>query len=93
MSQSEVGQDQAGLFPPAWQRINELEQKIKREKYKLDKKLTRQKILLGTFFIDMLEDDKVAGIRSYTTQNLEEFLTRKGDKELMSDIIENLKNS
>lgn len=75
------------------QRINELEQKIKREKSKLDKKLTRQKILLGTFFIDMLEDDKVAGIRSYTTQNLEEFLTRKGDKELMSDIIENLKNS
>ena len=74
------------------QRINELEQKIKREKSKLDKKLTRQKILLGTFFIDMLEDDKVAGIRSYTTQNLEEFLTRKGDKELMSDIIENLKN-
>ena len=74
------------------QRINELEQKIKREKAKLDKKLTRQKILLGAFMIDALENDKVAGLRSYTAQNLEEFLSRKGDKELMNDVINNLKS-
>lgn len=75
------------------QRINELENKIKREKAKLDKKLTRQKILLGAFFIDVLENDKVAGLRSYTAENLEGFLTRKGDKELMKDIVDNLMNA
>lgn len=75
------------------QRINELENKIKREKAKLDKKLTRQKILLGAFFIDVLENDKVAGLRSYTAENLEGFLTRKGDKELMKDIVDNLVNA
>lgn len=73
------------------QRINELEQKIKREKAKLDKKMTRQKILLGAFFIDALENDKVAGLRSYTVENLERFLTRKGDKELMEDVVNSLK--
>ena len=75
------------------QRINELEQKIKREKAKLDKKLTRQKILLGAFMIDALENDKGAGLRSYTAENLEGFLTRKGDKELMGDIIISLKKT
>ncbi|MGF1145057.1 hypothetical protein ACQSAK_28715 [Klebsiella pneumoniae] len=75
------------------QRINELEQKIKREKAKLDKKLTRQKILLGAFMIDALENNKVAGLRSYTAENLEGFLTRKGDKELMEDLILRLNNN
>lgn len=75
------------------QKINELELKINREKQKLDKKLTRQKILLGAFFIDVLENDKVAGLRSYTAENLEGFLTRKGDKELMKDIVDNLVNA
>ena len=75
------------------QKVNELELKINREKQKLDKKLTRQKILLGAFFIDMLENNEVAGVRSYTAQNLGSFLLRKGDKELMSEIISNLKSS
>lgn len=75
------------------QRINELEQKIKREKAKLDKKLTRQKILLGAFFADMLDSDKVTGVRDYTAKNLEQYLSRKADKELMSDLIDNLKTS
>ena len=39
------------------QKINELELKINREKQKLDKKLTRQKILLGAFLVDALEKD------------------------------------
>ena len=37
------------------QKINDLELKINREKQKLDKKLTRQKILLGAFLVDALE--------------------------------------
>lgn len=73
------------------QRINELEQKIRREKSKLDRKLTKQKILLGAFFIDVLEKQEFSDLRSYTADNLEGFLTRKGDKELMSGIIDSLK--
>lgn len=75
------------------QKINELEQRIQREKAKLDKKLTRQKILLGAFLIDVIENNKVTGMREYTAKNLEDFLTRQGDKELMSDVIDNLKSS
>ena len=72
-------------------KINDLEEQIRREKEKLDKKLTRQKILLGAFFIDMLETDKVVGVRDYTARNLEQYLSRKGDKELMSEVIDSLK--
>ena len=74
-------------------KINDLEEQIKREKEKLDKKLTRQKIILGAFFADILEGDKVTGVRDYTAKNLEAYLNRKGDKELMSDLIDNLKTS
>jgi len=65
------------------QKINELELKINREKQKLGKKLTRQKILLGAFFIDALEKDSVQSLRQYTVDNLPEFFTRNADKELM----------
>ena len=73
------------------QRINELQLKINREKQKLDKKLTRQKILLGSFMIDLLENNKVEGLGQYTADHLEEFLTREGDRELMRELINNLK--
>ena len=73
------------------QKINDLELKINKEKQKLDKKLTRQKILLGAFLIDMLEGSKLNGLKSYTVDNLEAFLTRKGDKELMAEVIEKLR--
>ena len=73
------------------QRINELQLKINREKQKLDKKLTRQKILLGAFMIELLENNKVEGLAQYTADNLEEFLNREGDKELMREVINNLK--
>jgi len=73
------------------QKINELELKINTVKQKLDKKLTRQKILLGAFMIELLETNKIDGLAQYTADNLEEFLTRQGDKKLMSDIINNLK--
>ena len=74
------------------QKINELELKINREKQKLDKKLTRQKILLGAFMIELLETSKIDGLTQYTADNLEEFLTRQGDKELMRELINNLKS-
>lgn len=75
------------------QKINELQLKINREKQKLNKKLTRQKILLGAFMVELLETGKVEGLTQYTADNLEDFLTRPGDKELMSDLIGNLKKS
>mgnify|MGYP006164523751 FL=1 len=72
------------------QKINDLEIKINREKQKLDKKLTRQKILLGAFMVKLLETDQVDGLAQYTANNLDNFLTRQSDKELMSKLIDNL---
>ena len=72
------------------QKINELELKISREKQKLDKKLTRQKILLGAFLVDALEKDSVGGLKEYTADNLLNFLTRQTDKDLMADLVKGL---
>jgi len=72
------------------QRINELELKINREKQKLDKKLTRQKILLGAFLVDALEKNSVDGLRKYTADHLLDFLTRQNDKDLMEEIVKSL---
>lgn len=69
------------------QRINELQQKITREKIKLDKKLTRQKILLGAFFLETLEKNSVDRLRDYTAKNLPEFLNRETDRKLLSDLV------
>ena len=72
------------------QKINELELKINREKQKLHKKLTRQKILLGAFLVDALENDSVEGLKEYTADNLINFLTRQTDKDLMADLVKGL---
>lgn len=72
------------------QKINDLELKINREKQKLDKKLTRKKILLGAFFVDALEKNTVNGLREYTANNLLDFLTRQTDKDLMTDLVKGL---
>ncbi len=72
------------------QKINELELKINREKQKLDKKLTRKKILLGAFFVDALENNSVQGLKEYTADNLLDFLSRQGDKDLMTDLVKGL---
>lgn len=77
----------------AQQKINELERKIQREKTKIDREMTRKKILLGSFLIQVLEDDSVTGMREFTADNLGEFLTRKTDRNLMSDVIDNLNRS
>ena len=73
------------------QKINELEQKIKLEKEKLDKKLTHQKIVLGEFLLDMLEKNAVNGLKEYTADNLNEFLTRESDKKEFKFFIDKLK--
>lgn len=72
------------------QKINELQLKINREKQKLDKKLTRQKILLGAFLVDALDKDSVDGLKEYTADNLLDFLSRQTDKELMADLVNGL---
>jgi len=72
------------------QKINELELKINREKQKLDKKLTRQKILLGAFLVNTLEKDSVDGLREYTANHLLGFLTKQGDRDLMADLLKEL---
>lgn len=74
------------------QKINELELKINREKHKLDKKLTRQKILLGAFLVEALEKGSVEGLREYTANNLLDFLTRQTDRDLMVDLVKSIKN-
>ena len=72
------------------QKINDLELKINREKQKLDKKLTRQKILLGAFLLDALEKDQVHGLKDYIAKSLPEYLTRETDRELLKGLVENL---
>ncbi len=72
------------------QKINELELKINKEKQKLDKKLTRQKILLGAFLIDTLEKNKAQGLKEYVAKTLPEYLTRATDRDLLKSLVENL---
>ena len=74
------------------QKINELELKINREKQKLNKKLTRQKILLGAFLVDALEKNEIKGLHDHVANNLNTFLTRESDRELMSDVVKKLKD-
>ena len=73
------------------QKINELELKINREKQKLDKKLTRKKILLGAFLVDALEKDAVDGLKEYTADNLLNFLSRQTDKDLIAELVKELR--
>ena len=72
-------------------RLNELERQLKIKKEKMDRNATRQKILLGAFLLDLLEHDKVPGLRNYTIENLESFVTRDGEKNLVKPVINNVK--
>ena len=72
-------------------RLNELERQLKLKKEKISKNATRQKILLGAFLLDLLEHDKVHGLRNYTIENLESFVTRDGEKNLVKPVITNVK--
>jgi hypothetical protein len=46
---------------------------------------------LGAFLLDLLEHDKVPGLRNYTIENLESFVTRDGEKNLVKPVITNVK--
>lgn len=72
------------------QKVKSLELAINREKAKVDKKLTRQKILLGAFFIEALEKNDVQGLKEYTAKTLPKYLTRETDRELLKGLIDNL---
>lgn len=72
------------------QKIRDLELSITKQRDKLDKKLTRQKILLGAFLLDTLEKNEVHGLKEYTAKALPEYLTRDTDKELLKGLVENL---
>ena len=73
------------------QQIAELEKQIQLKKAQAEKALTRQKILLGSFFLDILENNRLEGVREYTVDNLEKYLTRNSDKELLAPVIDNVK--
>ena len=70
--------------------INDLQLKINKQKEKVSKKITRQKILLGAFFVDALENNRVDGLRDYTAKNLPLYLTKDIDKNLLQGLVENL---
>ena len=46
--------------------------------------------MLGAFLIDALENNKLEGLRKYVVDNLDNFLTRKSDKEAFAPFIENI---
>ena len=73
------------------QRINELQRQLNARLEKQGKDETRQKILLGAFLLDLLEQDKVGGLRQYTVDNLDKFLSRDGDRNLLSPVLTNVK--
>lgn len=72
-------------------RLNELERQLKLKKEKISKNATRQKILLGAFLLDLLENDKLPELRDYTVANLESFVNRDGEKKLVEPVIANVK--
>lgn len=72
------------------QRINDLEKSISKQKEKMGKKQTRQKILLGAFLLDTLERNEVQGLKEYAAKTLPEYLTKATDRELLKGLVENL---
>lgn len=70
--------------------INDLQLKINKQKEKVSKKVTRQKILLGAFLIDALENNRVDGLRDYTAKNLPKYLIKDVDKRLLKGLVESL---
>lgn len=74
------------------QRLEELQRQAKVQKVKLDNKLSRQKIIMGSFLGQVLaiNGDEEKMIQDYFTRNFPDFLTRKSDKELFKSMIESL---
>lgn len=74
------------------QKLEELKRQAKVQQVKLDKRLNKQKIIMGAFLGQVLvsEGDDEKMIQDYFAMNFPEFLTRKSDKELFKSMIESL---
>ena len=74
------------------QKLEELKRQAKVQQVKLDKRLNKQKIMMGAFLGQVLssEGDDEKMIQDYFAMNFPEFLTRKSDKELFKSMIESL---
>lgn len=74
------------------QRLEELQRQAKVQKVKLDKRLNKQKILMGAFLGQVLaakgDDEKM--IQDYFAMNFPDFLTRASDKHLFKSMVESL---
>lgn len=74
------------------QRLEELKRQAKVQQVKLEKRLNKQKILMGAFLGQVLATDGESEqmIREYFALHFPDFLTRKSDKELFKSMIESL---
>ena len=74
------------------QRLEELKRQAKVQQVKLEKRLNKQKILMGAFLGQVLATDGESEqmIREYFAIHFPDFLTRKSDKELFKSMIESL---
>ncbi|MBU5616146.1 hypothetical protein KPY62_03290 [Psychrobacter sp. TAE2020] len=74
------------------QKLEELKRQAKVQQVKLDKRLNKQKILMGAFLGQVLATDgnDEQMIREYFAIHFPDFLTRKSDKELFKSMIESL---
>ena len=74
------------------QRLDELKRQAKVQQIKLDKRLNKQKILMGAFLGQVLAtegpDEKI--IQDYFAMNFPDFLTRASDKQLFKSMVESL---
>ena len=74
------------------QRLEELKRQAKVQQVKLDKRLNKQKILMGAFLGQVLasdgRDEKI--IQKYFATNFPSYLTRESDKFLFKSMIESL---
>lgn len=74
------------------QRLEELKRQAKVQQVKLEKRLNKQKILMGAFLGQVLATDGESEqmFREYFAIHFPDFLTRKSDKELFKSMIESL---
>ena len=73
-------------------RLEELQRQAKIQQVKLDKRLNKQKILMGAFLGQVLasdgDDEKM--IQDYFAMNFPDFLTRSSDRYLFKSMVESL---
>ena len=74
------------------QRLEELQRQAKVQKVKLDNKLSRQKIIMGSFLGQVLaiNGDEEKMIQDYFAIHFPDFLTRESDKYLFKSMVESL---